>query len=47
VRQAGGKVLYTEYEAAGHNVWDRTYANRKFWQWLLAQRREAGEGPAP
>ncbi len=34
------KVRYTEYEGAGHNVWDRTYANAEVIDWLLRQTRK-------
>jgi predicted peptidase len=33
------KVRYTEYDAAAHNVWDRTYANPDVVEWLLSQTR--------
>jgi predicted peptidase len=40
LKQAGNRsVCYTEYEAAPHNVWDRTYANPEVAEWLLSQTR--------
>lgn len=39
LRQIGGRVRYTEYEGAEHNVWDRTYGDKAVVDWLLAQRR--------
>lgn len=44
LREIGANVQYTEYADGTHNVWDRTYGNREFWRWLLAQRRP-GEEP--
>jgi predicted peptidase len=39
MQAAGGDVHYTEYPDAGHNSWDRTYANPKVIEWLLAQHK--------
>ena len=39
VREAGGKVEYTEFEDAGHNSWDDAYADRKASRWLFNQSR--------
>lgn len=40
LRQIGSRsVRYTEYEGAGHNVWDQTYANPEVIDWLLRQTR--------
>lgn len=36
----GGNVRYTEYPAAGHNVWDLAYADAELVRWLLQQRRK-------
>jgi predicted peptidase len=47
IQEAGGNVTYTEYEGGSHNVWDRTFANPKLWQWLFAQRRERARDAAP
>lgn len=38
LKAAGGNVRYTEYEGAGHNVWNRAYTEPDFLSWLLAQR---------
>lgn len=38
LKAAGGNVHYTEYEGAGHNVWNRAYTEPDFLPWLLAQR---------
>lgn len=39
INAVGGATRYTEVPEAGHNVWDRAYADARFWQWLLSQRR--------
>lgn len=39
VRAAGGSVHYVEIPDGNHNVWDATYNDPAFWNWLLAQRR--------
>jgi predicted peptidase len=41
LRQAGGRVRYTEYPGVGHNSWERTFASRRALTWLLEQRRRA------
>jgi predicted peptidase len=42
LKQAGsGRVRYTEYEGAEHNVWDRAYAEPELVDWLLQQTRAA------
>ena len=41
VRAAGGDVLYTEFEARGHNAWDPAYANPAVINWMLSQTRDA------
>lgn len=41
LRESGNRrVKYTEYEKAGHNVWDRAYANPELTEWLLRQTRK-------
>jgi predicted peptidase len=37
----GADVRYTEYADAGHGAWERAYADRELWTWLLAQHRRA------
>ncbi len=38
LKQVGSRsVLYTEYEGAAHNVWDRTYGDPKLIDWMLQQ----------
>lgn len=39
IRNAGGNIKYDEFPNGRHNVWDRTYRDRRFWNWLLAQNR--------
>jgi predicted peptidase len=36
LKQAGGKVRYTEYPKLGHNAWDRAFADRRALRWLLS-----------
>jgi predicted peptidase len=38
LRAAGGRVKYTEYPRAGHQVWEKVFADRRALEWLLAQR---------
>ena len=37
LKAAGGNVRYTEYEGAGHNVWEKAYAEPELFPWLLSQ----------
>jgi len=39
IKAAGGSPKYTEYPGVGHNAWTATYANRKLYAWLFAQKR--------
>ncbi len=39
LKNAGGKVTYTEYPGVGHNSWDNAYADKNTWTWLFAQKR--------
>jgi predicted peptidase len=34
---AGGKPIYTEYAGVGHNSWDKAYATKELYDWLLKQ----------
>lgn len=38
LKSVGADVKYTEYEAVGHNSWDRAYAERDLLTWLLSHR---------
>lgn len=38
LKAVGGNVQYTEYAGAGHEIWDRAYADSDMVHWLLAQR---------
>ena len=44
LKELGGEgaknVHYTEYPDGDHRVWNRAYAEREFWKWLLEQRRK-------
>lgn len=39
LRAAKGDVRYTEYPAAGHNVWTLAYVEPELREWLFKQRR--------
>lgn len=47
INALGGVARYTEFGGAGHNVWEKTYADVRFWQWLLSQRRGGWPESAP
>lgn len=36
--EAGASPLFSEYQAKGHNCWDRVYRSTPVYQWLLEQR---------
>lgn len=38
LERIGGNVRYTEVPGAGHDVWDRAYADPKLVDWMLKQR---------
>ncbi len=47
IRKAGGEqIKYTEYDGAGHSIWDRAYAEEELWKWLFEQRRPSGANNA-
>ena len=39
LKKAGADVRYTEYPGVGHNSWDKAYASRDLFEWLLQQHR--------
>lgn len=39
-REGGTEIGYTEFDGAGHNVWDAVYTDRQVIDWLFAQSRE-------
>ena len=39
VKKCGGQVKFTVYSGGGHGIWDQTYRDKEFFEWLLAQRR--------
>ncbi len=39
LRKLGGSPKYTEYPDLRHVCWDRAYAEKSLWRWLLKQRR--------
>ncbi len=36
----GENIILSEYPGMGHNVWEATYANRAYFDWLFARRRK-------
>src|SRR5262249_42496123 len=39
IRKAGGNPRYTEYEGAGHDIWDRVFKEPMLVNWVFAQHR--------
>lgn len=39
-REGGEDIGYTEFDGAGHNVWDSVYTDRQVIDWLFSQSRE-------
>jgi predicted peptidase len=39
LRQAGGAPRYTEYQKAGHDIWERVFKEPTLVDWLFAQHR--------
>jgi predicted peptidase len=39
IRKAGGNPKYTEYQATGHNAWDKAYTDMEMYQWLFSQTK--------
>lgn len=39
IKKAGGTPRYTEYAGMGHNIWETTYTNKSFWDWMFSQKR--------
>lgn len=40
LKEAGGSPKYTEYPGVGHNCWDRAYATKELYEWLLQQHKK-------
>ncbi len=40
-RAGGGQIDYTEFDGAGHGIWDMVYGDQENWKWLFRQSREA------
>ena len=43
LKKKGGNPKLTIYPEAGHDSWTQTYNNPKFYEWLLAQKRNSKE----
>lgn len=39
IKDAGGKANYTEHPGVGHNVWSKTYSDKKILAWLFSQKK--------
>jgi predicted peptidase len=39
IKAAGGNVKYTQFDAIGHECWDKVYGDPQVLEWMLAQRR--------
>jgi predicted peptidase len=39
IKEAGGNVKYTEFDAFGHGCWDRAYDEGEVLKWMVATRR--------
>ena len=40
LKAAGGTPKQTEYPDVGHNSWDKAYATKELYEWLLMQKRK-------
>ena len=40
IKKAGGSPKYTEYPGVGHNSWDKAYAEKELFPWLLEQKKK-------
>ena len=40
LKKAGAEPKYTEYPKVGHNSWSPAFAEKEFWNWIFAQKRE-------
>jgi poly(3-hydroxybutyrate) depolymerase len=45
LRACGGKVLFTVYPEAAHDVWSQAYRRIDLYKWLFRQRRQAEPQP--
>ena len=40
LKDAGGDPKYTEYPGVGHNSWDKAYATKELYDWMLTHKRK-------
>ena len=40
IQSLGGKMQYIELPGAAHDVWDATYTQTAFWQWVVSQKHD-------
>jgi len=43
LKEAGGKIKYTEYKGVGHNSWSRAWKEKDLIPWLFKQKNKAIE----
>ena len=39
IKEAGGRIFYTEYQEFGHDCWTKAYSTRELYDWMEQQRR--------
>ncbi|MCM8526421.1 MAG: prolyl oligopeptidase family serine peptidase [Lentisphaeraceae bacterium] len=39
IKDAGGNPTYTEHPGVGHNVWSKTYSDKKILDWFFSQKK--------
>jgi predicted peptidase len=40
LKEAGASPKYDEYPGVGHNSWDKAYATKELYDWLLMQKKK-------
>jgi hypothetical protein len=40
IEDAGGHPKYTEFDGAGHNIWEQVKVTPGLWDWMFAQERD-------
>jgi len=40
IKEAGGDPKFTEYPGVGHNSWDKAYATKELFDWMMKQERK-------
>lgn len=47
IKESGGNIQYTEYDAGGHDCWDAAYDEGQLFSWMMSQRHSTLAGAAP